>query len=107
MPVKLIDVEPEKNVTDLVVRIISIAPPRIIQTRAGRKTMLKEVLVADDSGSTILSLWGFNEGNDLSAGMVIRIVDGWAKEWQMTVQYPQLQSLELQRNLRFLRSSVS
>jgi ssDNA-binding replication factor A large subunit len=86
MFVKLIDVEPEKNVSDLVVRIISIAPPRIIQTRAGRKTMLKEVLVADDSGSAILSLWGFNGGNDLSAGMVIRIIDGWAKEWQGKVQ---------------------
>jgi ssDNA-binding replication factor A large subunit len=48
--------------------------------------MLKEVLVADDSGSAILSLWGFNEGNDLSAGMVIKIEDGWAKEWQGKVQ---------------------
>lgn len=58
----------------------------MIQTRAGRKTMLKEVLVADDSGSAILSLWGFNEGNDLSAGLVIKIEDGWAKEWQGKVQ---------------------
>lgn len=83
---KLSDVEPGKSISDLIVRIISIAPPRIIQTRAGRKTMLKEVLVADDSGSAILSLWGFNEGNDLSAGMVIKIEDGWAKEWQGKVQ---------------------
>ena len=83
---KLSDVEPGKSISNLIVRIISIAPPRIIQTRAGRKTMLKEVLVADDSGSAILSLWGFNEGNDLSAGNVIKIEDGWAKEWQGKVQ---------------------
>lgn len=83
---KLVEVEAGKNISDLVVRVISIAPPRIIQTRAGRKTMLKEILVADDSGSAILSLWGFNEGNDLSAGMVIKIEDGWAKEWQGKVQ---------------------
>ena len=83
---KITEVEPEKNVNDLIVRIVSIAPARIIKTRAGRKTMLKEVLIADDSGSCILSLWGFNEGNDLSAGMVIKISDGWAKEWQGQVQ---------------------
>jgi len=83
---KISEVEPGKNVTDLIVRIISVAPPRIVQTRAGRKTMLKEVLIADDSGSSILSLWGFNEGADLSAGKVIKIEDGWAKEWQGKVQ---------------------
>ncbi|NHI88481.1 MAG: single-stranded DNA-binding protein [Candidatus Thorarchaeota archaeon] len=83
---KLSDVEPEKNVTDLVVRVVSMAPPKMISTRTGRKTQLIEVLVADDTGSTILSLWGFNEGTDLSAGKVIRIIDGWAKEWRGKIQ---------------------
>ena len=83
---KLSDIEAEKNVTDLVVRVVSMAPPRMISTKTGRKTQLIEVLVADDTGSTILSLWGFNEGTDLSAGKVIRIIDGWAKEWRGKVQ---------------------
>ena len=83
---KLAEVEPGKNVNDLMVRIVSIAPAKIVKTRAGRKTMLKEVLIADESGSSILSLWGFNEGTDLSAGMVIKIEDGWAKEWRGQVQ---------------------
>jgi replication factor A1 len=83
---KLSEVEPGKNVTDLVVRIVSVAPPKMINTRTGRKTQLTEVLVADETGSTILSLWGFGEGSDLSAGKVIKIVDGWAKEWRGKVQ---------------------
>jgi ssDNA-binding replication factor A large subunit len=83
---KISEIEPDKNVNDLVVRIVSMAPARIIKTRAGRKTMLKEVLIADETGSSILSLWGFNEGNDISAGMVIRISDGWAKEWRGQIQ---------------------
>lgn len=58
----------------------------MINTRTGRKTQLTEVLVADGTGSTILSLWGFGEGSDLSAGKVIKIVDGWAKEWRGKVQ---------------------
>ena len=85
-PLKLDEVEAGKNVTSLIVRIISVAPPRILKTKAGRRTMLKEILVADETGSAILSLWGFNEGNDLAAGKVIKIEDGWAKEWQGKVQ---------------------
>jgi len=83
---KLSDVEPNKNVTDLVVRIVSVAPPKMINTKTGRKTQLTEVLVADNTGSTILSLWGFGEGSDLSAGKVIKIIDGWAKEWRGQIQ---------------------
>ena len=83
---KLSEVEPGKNVTELVVRIVSVAPPKMVSTRTGRKTQLTEVLIADETGSSILSLWGFNEGDDLSAGMVIKIEDGWAKEWRGQVQ---------------------
>ncbi len=83
---KLSDVEAGKNVTDLVVRIVSVAPPKMINTKTGRKTQLTEVLIADDTGSTILSLWGFGEGSDLSAGKVIKIIDGWAKEWRGQIQ---------------------
>ncbi len=84
---KLAEVEAGKNVTELTVRVLSVAPPRIITTRGGRKTQLTEALVADEPGSTvILSLWGFGEGSGLSAGRVIKITDGWAKEWNGKVQ---------------------
>jgi len=59
----------------------------MITTKYGKKTQLTEVLVADEPGSSaILSLWGFGEGTDLSAGKVIKIIDGWAKEWRGNVQ---------------------
>jgi len=83
---KLSEVEAGKNVIELIVRIVSVAPPKMVSTRAGRKTQLTEVLIADETGSTILSLWGFGEGSDLSAGKVIRIDDGWAKDWRGKVQ---------------------
>lgn len=84
---KLAEAEPEKNVTDLIVRIMSVAPPRMITTRYGKKTQLTEVLIADEPGSSaILSLWGFGVGADLSAGKIIKIIDGWAKEWRGKIQ---------------------
>lgn len=84
---KLSEVEPEKNVTSLIVRVVSVASPRMITTKYGKKTQLTEVLVADEPGSSaILSLWGFGEGTNLSAGKVIKIIDGWAKEWRGNIQ---------------------
>ncbi|MCF2136066.1 MAG: hypothetical protein K9W43_02400 [Candidatus Thorarchaeota archaeon] len=80
------DVEIGKNVEELTVRIISVAPPRMMSTRSGRKTQLTEVLVGDETGTAILSLWGFGEANNLSAGKVIKITNGWAKEWQGKMQ---------------------
>jgi replication factor A1 len=92
---KINEIEVGKNVSEVDVRVVSVAPSRIIRTKSGRKTQLTEVLVADDTGTVILSLWGFGEGSTLSAGMVIRILDGWAKEWQGKVQ------LSLGRSGRF------
>ncbi|MFW9907071.1 MAG: hypothetical protein ACFFEF_00740 [Candidatus Thorarchaeota archaeon] len=83
---KLNEVEIGKNVPELIVRIVSIAPARIVPTKSGRKTQLTEVLVADETGTAILSLWGFREGQGLSAGKIIKIKDGWAKEWQGKMQ---------------------
>ncbi len=95
MSVKIADVEPGKNVDDLLVRVISVAPPRVVSTRTGRKTQLTEVLVGDETGTAVLVLWGFGGASALHAGKVIRIVDGWAKEWQGKVQ------LSLGRSGRF------
>ncbi len=83
---KLNEVVIGQNVSELIVRIVSIAPARIVSTRSGRKTQLREVLVADETGTAILSLWGFKEGKGVSAGNVVRITDGWAKEWQGKMQ---------------------
>ena len=83
---KLNEVRPGENVAEIVVRVVSKAPPRIVTTRSGRKTQLTEVLVADETGTAILSLWGFGEGATLGVGKIVRIKDGWAKEFRGKVQ---------------------
>jgi ssDNA-binding replication factor A large subunit len=83
---KLNEVRPGENVAEIIVRVVSKAPPRIITTRSGRKTQLTEVLVADETGTAILSLWGFGEGANIGVGNIVRIKDGWAKEFRGKVQ---------------------
>jgi ssDNA-binding replication factor A large subunit len=83
---KLNEVRPGENVAEIIVRVVSKAPPRIVTTRSGRKTQLTEVLVADETGTAILSLWGFGEGASIGVGKIVRIKDGWAKEFRGKVQ---------------------
>ena len=84
--VKLEEIEAGKNVTEVIVRVLSVGSPQMVSTRSGRKTQLTEVLIADETGSVILSLWGFKAGKDLSASKIIKITDGWAKEWRGKIQ---------------------
>ncbi|NWF96812.1 MAG: hypothetical protein HXY34_11780 [Candidatus Thorarchaeota archaeon] len=84
---RISDIQAGQNVPEITVRVVSVSPPRIITTRGGRKTQLREVLVMDSSGATIvLSLWGFGSGDELKGGQIVKITDGWAKEWQGKIQ---------------------
>ena len=83
---KISDVEIGEDVPELTVRVMKVGASRIIRTRTGRKTQLTEVLLGDETGTTILTLWGFREAEDLAAGKIIKITDGWAKEWQGKMQ---------------------
>ncbi len=92
---KINEIQVGNNIPELTVRVWSASPPRMIATRSGRKTMLTELLVVDETGTAILTLWGFGAAEDLRGGQVIRITDGWAKDWQGKVQ------LSLGRSGRF------
>ncbi len=83
---KLSEVEIGKSIPEMTVRVVSVNPPRLVTTRTGRKTQLTEILVVDEVGDTaIMNLWGFRTAEGLRGGQVVRLTDGWAKEWQGTI----------------------
>ncbi len=83
---KIDEIKNEAAVPELVARVISVGPPRMIVTKSGRRTQLKEVLLGDESGTIVLSLWGFGAGEDLVSGKVIKIINGWGKDWRGKTQ---------------------
>lgn len=83
---KINEIKNETTVPELVARVISVGPSRMIVTKSGRRTQLKEVLLGDESGTIVLSLWGFGAGEDLTTGKVIRITNGWGKDWRGKIQ---------------------
>lgn len=83
---KIADLKPNRNFDELVARVISVEPGRPIRTRQGRKTIVTEALIGDETGRVILTIFGWGEERDLFQDMVIRIKDGWVKEWNGNLQ---------------------
>lgn len=78
---KIAELEPENNFKDVKVRIISKQGPRPVQAR-GRTLHVWDILVVDDTGSTVLTLWGEKAGDEWKVGEVITIENGWCKMFQ-------------------------
>ena len=75
---KIENLEPEKNFDELKVRIVSKDGPRQVQSR-DRTLFVWDILVVDETGSTVLTLWGRDEGEQYKVGLVVSIQNGWCK----------------------------
>lgn len=60
-------------------RILSKQGPKRVGSRAKGIRYLWELLLADQSGTTVLSLWGANAGDGFKVSDVITITEGWCK----------------------------
>lgn len=57
---KIEDLNPASRGVDLLVKVLEISPAKEVSTRDGRKHNVAEVLVGDDSGCILMSLWDDN-----------------------------------------------
>ena len=83
---KISELKPNRNFDELVARVISVEPSRPIRTRQGRKTIVTEAVIGDETGTVIFTIFGYGEEKDIMSDMVIRIKDGWVKEWNGVLQ---------------------
>ncbi len=75
---KIEELQPEANFDELKARVISKEGPR--QVQAGERMMFVwDILVIDETGSTVLTLWGRDAGENYKVGDVISITNGWCK----------------------------
>ncbi|MHA1953867.1 MAG: single-stranded DNA-binding protein [Candidatus Heimdallarchaeaceae archaeon] len=75
---KVEELQPESNFDSLKVRVISKEGPRQVQGRSG-VLYVWDILVIDETGSTTLTLWGADTGEQYKIGQVITIENGWCK----------------------------
>ena len=63
---------------ELKVRVLSKEGPRQVQSR-DRVLHVWDILVADETGTTTLTLWGATAGDEYKVQQVITISNGWCK----------------------------
>lgn len=78
---KIAELEPEKNFDVVKARIISKQGPRRVEAR-GQTLFVWDILLIDDSDSTVLTLWGTQAGDKYNVGDVVTIENGWCKMFQ-------------------------
>ncbi|MCG3225043.1 MAG: hypothetical protein H7647_11290 [Candidatus Heimdallarchaeota archaeon] len=75
---KIENLQPEANFDELNVRVVSKDGPRTVQSR-DRTLFVWDILVVDETGSTVLTLWGKDAGEKYKIGDVVSIQNGWCK----------------------------
>ncbi len=81
---KVMDLKPEMNNLDVVVRVIEAEGPKTINTRAGTRT-ISEAVVGDETGRVKLTLWGKAAGT-VQEDQVVEIKGAWTTTYRGDVQ---------------------
>lgn len=78
---KISELQASSNFDLLHARILSKQGPTRVGSRARGMKFLWNLLLADETGTTVMSLWGVHTGDNYKTGEVIRIINGWCKEY--------------------------
>ncbi|MCS7098214.1 MAG: hypothetical protein NZ922_04485 [Candidatus Methanomethyliaceae archaeon] len=73
---KIEDLNPASKGIDLLVKVLEINPAKEVSTRDGKKHNVAEVLVGDDTGCVLMSLWDDNI-NKVQVGQTISIKNAY------------------------------
>lgn len=65
-------------------KVVEKGEAREVNTRFGR-TRVCEVLIEDDSGSVVLTLWG-DQVDAVNEGDRVRVENGYVRSWQENLQ---------------------
>ncbi|MDH5807279.1 MAG: hypothetical protein QXW62_05510 [Candidatus Methanomethylicaceae archaeon] len=73
---KIEDLNPASRRIDLLVKVLEISPIKEVSTKDGKKHNVVEVLVGDNTGCVLMSLWD-NDINKVKVGQTISIKNAY------------------------------
>ena len=73
---KIKDLTPSSRRVNVLGKVVSVGEPKEIQTRFGEQKSVTEVIIGDETGKVILSLWG-SQADQASDGRTIYIDNGY------------------------------
>jgi len=80
---KIIELKNRLYNVEVICRVLNISQPKIVSTRKG-ETVIRDVIIGDETGRTRLVLWG-EIGGSLKIGSVIRIINAWTSSYKSQV----------------------
>ena len=83
---KVSDLKANSNVDEIVLKIVEKNEPREITKRFGGTARVCDLVGQDEDGDTVkITLWN-DEIDTVEINEVIKIKDGWVKEWNNQLQ---------------------
>ncbi|QRF74569.1 single-stranded DNA-binding protein [Thermoplasmatales archaeon] len=73
---KIKDLTPSSRRVNVLAKVVSVGEPKSIQTRFGEEKSVTEVIIADETGKIILSLWG-DQAVQATDGATLYIDNGY------------------------------
>ncbi len=74
--VKVKDLTPQSKSVNLTVKVVSVGKPQSVASKSGGTRQVTEVVVGDDTGTVIMSLWD-RQAEGVQDGQVLRIDNGY------------------------------
>ncbi|MDT7889166.1 MAG: OB-fold nucleic acid binding domain-containing protein [Desulfurococcales archaeon] len=91
---KIGDLKPGVENINIRGRIISVSPPKTIQTKGGLRT-ISEAVIGDETGRVKMTLWGKHAGS-LKEGEAVEVRNAWTSAYRGEVQVNVSSKTELQ-----------
>ncbi len=83
---KVSELKANKNIDEIVLKIVEKGETRNVMKRYGGTARVCNLLGEDEDGNTIrITLWN-DEIDEVEINEIIKIVDGWVKEWNGELQ---------------------
>lgn len=73
---KIKDLTPSSRRVNVLGKVVSVGEPKEIQTRFGEQKSVTEVVIGDETGKVILSLWG-DQAEQATDGQTLYIDNGY------------------------------
>jgi len=83
---KVSDLKANSNVDEIVLKIVEKSEPREIMKRFGGTARVCDLVGEDEDGNSVrITLWN-DEIDKVDVNELVRIKDGWVKEWNNQLQ---------------------
>ena len=83
---KVSDLKANSNVDEIVLKIVEKNEPREITKRFGGTARVCDLVGQDEDGNTVKITFWNDEIDTVEINEVIKIKDGWVKEWNNQLQ---------------------